>query len=96
MVYEFKVSDASKHVWSMFIVNSKTYHNVNVTSPSGAIYHFLWCDGELVHVSARGKIFRALDDKYSISNSSFREVVSLIPMWLLKKIDFYYKVHIAE
>lgn len=94
MVYEFKVSDASKHVWSMFIVNSKTYHNVNVTSPSGAVYHFLWCDGELVEISARHKRLRT-DGEYYENPSSFREVVSLVPMWLLKKMDFYYKVHIA-
>ena len=95
MVYDFKVSDASKHVWSMFIVNSKTYHNVNVISPSGANYYFVWRDGELVHVSARGKIFRP-DGKCLSTQSNFRDVISLVPMWILKKIDFYYKVHIAE
>ena len=95
MVYEFKVSDASKHVWSMFIVNNKTCHNVNVTSPSGAVYRFLWQDGELVEISARHKRLRT-DGEYYENPSSFRDVVSLVPMWLLKKMDFYYKVHIAE
>lgn len=95
MVYDFKFNDNSRHVWDMFIVNNNTCHNVNVTSPSGAVYHFLWCDGELVEVSARGKIFRT-DGGFFETPHSFREVVSLVPIWLLKKIDFYYKVHIAE
>ena len=89
MVYDFKVSDASKHVWSMFIVNSKTYHNVNVISPSGANYYFVWRDGKLVHVSARGKILRP-------DGKCLSEVISLVPMWLLEKMCLYYNVHIAE
>ena len=96
MLCDFKINDNNRHVWNMSVIGSNNCHCITVTSPKGAEYAFCWRNGELVHVSARGKISRALDDKYYISNSSFREVVSLIPMWLLKKMDFYYKVHIAE
>lgn len=95
MIHEFKVSDASKHVWTMSIVNSKSFHCVTVTSPKGIDYSFIWRDGELIAVSARGKIFRT-DGKCFKKFHSFREVFSRIPMWILQKMDFYYKVHIAE
>lgn len=95
MLYDFKISDSSRHVWSMSVVNSKSCHCVTVTSPKGMPYHFVWRKGELVEVSARGKMFRT-DGGFFETPHSFREVVSLVPMWLLKKMDFYYKVHIAE
>ena len=89
MLYDFKVSDSSKHVWYMSVFLYKSYHCVTVTSPKWIDYGFMWRDGELIAVSARGKMFRT-DEKFH----SFREVFSLIPMWILKKIDLYYKVHI--
>lgn len=94
MLYDFKINDNNRHVWSMSIVNSKSCHFVTVTSPKGIDYSFIWRDGELIAVSARGKMFRT-DGKCFEKLNSFCEVVSLVPMWLLDKIDFYYKVHIA-
>lgn len=94
MLYDFKVSDSSKHVWYMSITNSKSCHCIAVMSPKGAYYRFVWRNGELSEVYARRKIYRA-DGKFFTISSSFREVFSLIPMWILDKINFYYKVHIA-
>lgn len=90
MLYDFKVSDASKHVWTMSIINSKSCHCVTITSPKGIDYSFVWRDGKIIAVSARGKMFRTNE-----TLNSFDEVVSLIPMWILDKIYLYYKVHIA-
>lgn len=94
MLYDFKISDASRHVWDMFVVDAGNCHYVTATSPKGVDYNFVWRNGELEQVSARGKMFR-VDGKCFKKMHSFREVVSLVPMWLLQKIDFYYKVHIA-
>lgn len=94
MLHNFKVSDASRHVWDMFVIDNKNCHYVKATSPKGTVYTFVWRNGELEQVSARNKMYR-VDGKFFETPHSFREVVSLVPMWLLKKMDFYYKVNIA-
>lgn len=88
------MNDGSKHVWNVFVVCAGNGHRVAITSPKGTIYSFLWRNGELVEISARNKMYR-VDGKFFETPNSFREVVSLVPMWLLKKMDFYYKVNIA-
>ena len=94
MLYDFKVSDASKHVWYVSITNSDSCQCIAVMSPKGAYYRFVWRNGELSEVYAHRKIYRA-DGKFFTISSSFRDVFSLIPIWLLKKIDLYYNVNIA-
>lgn len=99
MLCEFKVSDESRHVWDMRVMISNNGHSnghsVIITSPNGVDYRFFWCNGELVEVSICGSSYLAYG-KFSATPDSFRKVFSRIPMWILKKIDFYYKVHIAE
>lgn len=96
MLYEFKISDASRHVWDMrVIISNKTGHSVIITSPNGIDYRFFWCNGDLVEVSICGSSYLAYGN-FSATPDSFRKVFSRIPMWILNKIDFYYKVHIAE
>ena len=95
MIHEFKVSDSSRHVWGMRVIISKIGHSVTITSPTGVDYTFCWYDGELVEVSICGSSYIAYG-KFSATPDSFRKVFSRIPMWILQKMDFYYKVHIAE
>ena len=96
MLYEFKVSDTSRHVWGMRVmISNKNRHSVIITSPSNVDYRFFWCNGELVEVSIFGSSYLAYGN-FSATPDSFREVFSRIPMWILKKMAFYYKVHIAE
>ena len=96
MLYEFKVADTSRHVWDMrVIISNKAGHSVIITSPNGIDYRFFWCNGELVEVSVCGSSYLAYGN-FSATPDSFRKVFSRIPMWILKKMDFYYKCHIAE
>ena len=95
MLCDFKINDNNRHVWNMSVIGSNNCHCITVTSPKGAEYAFCWRNGELVHVSARGKIFRP-DGKCLSTQSNFREVISLVPMWLLEKMCLYYNVHVAE
>lgn len=94
MLHNFKVSDASRHIWNMRVIISKSGHSVTVTSPKGVDYTFCWCNGELVEVSICGSSYLAYG-KFYATPDSFRKVFSRVPMWLLKKMDFYYKVNIA-
>ena len=96
MLYEFKISDTSRHVWDMrVIISNTTAHSAMITSPNSIDYRSFWCNGELVEVSVCGSSYLAYG-KFSATPDSFRKVFSRIPMWILKKMDFYYKVHIAE
>ena len=95
MFYDFKINDNSRHVWGMrVIISNNTGHSVLITSPNGIDYKFCWSKGELVKVSVCGSSYLAYG-KLSATPDSFRSVFSRIPMWILKKIDLYYKVHIA-
>ena len=96
MMYEFKINDNSRHVWGMrVIISNNTDHSVVITSPNCVDYRFFWCNGDLAKVSVCGSSYLAYG-KFAANPDSFRKVFSRIPMWILKKIDFYYNVFIAE
>ena len=97
-MYEFKINDNSRHVWRMRVIadgNNHTSHYVLIISPKGVEYRFCWCNGELIKVSICGSSYLAYG-KFNSTPDSFRRVFSRIPMWILKKMDFYYKCLIEE